>query len=145
MGTELMTFDVRYIELANDRLEGMSMEDLALKYTLPAFRIAEVLELPEVKRYQDSFLQNVGFTSKLRRARLIEQIIEEKIKEMEESEIWSRKDIIEILKVAQDEDKLLTPKTPAVQLNTEVTNNYTSLMKDLFSEEKITEAEVIPE
>lgn len=131
MSTELLTFDIRYIDLANDRLEGLSMEDLALKYDMPLFQIAEVLELPEVVRYVDKIVAGIGYNNRVKRAKLIEHIIEKKITEMEESEMWSRKDIVELLKLAQDEDKLTSPAAPTIQVNSQ-TNNYKTFMADLF-------------
>jgi len=143
MATDLLKFDVRYIDLANDHLSGMEIEDLSLKYNLPQFRIAEVLELPEIKRYTDKLVANVGYNNRLKRALLLERIIDKKVEEMEDSDIWSRKDIVEILKLAQDEDKLNQPKTPSINIDkSKTSNNYISLMEDLFKDEAV-DAEVL--
>jgi len=129
----LKPFDARYIMLAEDRLAGMSMPDVAMKYSMSPSEVVETLDLPEVSKYMQQTISELGYNSKVKRAELIERVIEAKIVEAEESQVWSRKDLAELIKLAQDEAKLVSPAVPKVQITkNEQNNNYVSLMQDLL-------------
>jgi len=131
--TAIKPFDARYLQLAEDRLSGFAMQDLSMKYSMSIPEILEALEIPEIERFIQSTISNLGYNNRSRRAALIERIIDKKIEEAEENDMWSRKDLAELLKLAQDEDKLISPSGPTISITkNEQNNNYMSLMKDLL-------------
>jgi len=132
MATDLLPFDVKYVPIAVDYLNGTPLDILADKYDWPPQRITEILELPEIKRFLDHQIQNIGYNSAIKRAKLIDDMIESKLGECVEAGVMSRKDLAELIKLAQDEAKLHQPKGPNTNIQVNQQNNYKDFVKDLF-------------
>jgi hypothetical protein len=60
-------------------------------------------------------------------------VIDEKLAEARETGVFSKRDLLEWLKLLNDMERDSRPKQPttAVQVNNQ-TNNYSTLMQDLF-------------
>ena len=132
MATDLLPFDVKYVPIAVDFINGTPLDILAEKYDWPPQRITEILDLPEIKRFIDHQIQNIGYNSALKRARLIEEMIDSKSGECLEAGVMSRKDLAELLKLAQDEAKLQQPKGSSTNIQVNQQNNYTDFIKDIL-------------
>jgi len=70
----------------------------------------------------------------------MDEIIAQKLEEMDDTGMGSSKDILEILKEAHSmkmkememEIKLMGAKTPAIQVNNQTNNNYNSLLDKIL-------------
>jgi hypothetical protein len=67
---------------------------------------------------------------------IINRVVDEKLAEAAETGVWSKRDLLDWMKLLNDMDKESRPKAPttAVQVNHN-TNNYTTLMQDLFQKD----------
>ena len=112
-------------------IEGKSLSAIADSFSISEDRVAQVLDRREVKQYVDQVYLSQGFLNRFKRIQLINQVIEQKIQEVALGESYSKKDLLEWLRLLQDMDKAARPQqkgpTVAVQVN-----NYDSLMRDLM-------------
>jgi hypothetical protein len=69
--------------------------------------------------------------------KIINEVIDEKLAEGRETGVFSKRDLLEWLKLLNDMEKDARPKQPstAVQVNNQ-TNNYSTLMQDLFDKDE---------
>lgn len=116
--------------------EGQDSQAVAVRLNLPIEKVDELLNKRETKVYIDRIYHETGFRNRHKMGELMDAIINNKLEEMDETGLGSSKDIIEILQVAHKmkmdqmamEIKLAEAKTPAVQINTQVNNNYNKLL-----------------
>jgi len=145
MGTEIITaidainksletpaLDPVFLSIANDYLQGKEIVEMAEDYGLPADRITAVLEKKEVKMYIDNVYLTQGYLHRLKRLAIINKVIDQKMDEALETGIYSKKDLLEWLKLLGDMENTAKPKQtgPAVAIQV---NNYERLMKDLIN------------
>ncbi len=116
------------LEIAQAYLQNKSsVEETALAMNLPVETVAEYLAKKEVRTYLDQIYLEGGFRNRERMGALMDEIIAQKLEEMEDTGMGSNKDIIEILKIAHDmkmkelelQAKLANASTPAtaIQIN----------------------------
>lgn len=133
---QVQKLDARLVNLVNEYLSGLTIPQLAEKYKLPPEQISEFLNKQEVKNYIATTLSNSGYLNPLNRIKLLNQMIEQKIQLAEEANIpLTSKDITELIKLLQEEQKLISKstETPAVQVNIQA--EYASLINDLIKKE----------
>lgn len=110
MSKELIIISPEGLEVANLYLELGSIAEVTHSLQVSQEKIVEILNKREVKSYIDTIYLDQGYRNKNKIAALLDRIIESKIVEAEESEIYSTKDLVDILKVAHtmrmDEHKL---------------------------------------
>jgi phage terminase small subunit len=92
--------------------------------------VAEYVNKPEIQRYITEVYLNSGYRNRFKIAEVMDTIIEKKLQEMEEAEIGSSKDIMEIMQAAHkmrmDEiDRMIElekakQKKPANQTNIQI-------------------------
>lgn len=136
MSYQVQKLDARLVNLVNEYLNGSSVQDLSAKYKLPPEQISEFLSKQEVKNYIATTLANSGYINPLNRIRLLNQMIEQKIQLAEEANIpLTSKDITELIKLLQEEQKILQKNTdtPAVQVNIQA--EYVSLIEELVKKD----------
>jgi hypothetical protein len=77
-----------------------------------------------------------GYLNRVRRMQIINRVVDEKLAEAAETGVWSKRDLLDWMKLLNDMDKEARPRAPttAVQVNNN-TNNYTTLMNDLFNQD----------
>ena len=128
--------DPKYLILANELLSGKSIPQIAEEYSLSNDQVTSVVERTEVKRYIDSIYMSQGYLHRSRRMKIINEVIDEKLAEGRETGVFSKRDLLEWLKLLNDMEKDARPKQPstAVQVNNQ-TNNYSTLMQDLFDKD----------
>jgi hypothetical protein len=127
--------DPKHLILANELLSGKSIPKIAEEYGLTNDQVSSVVERGEVKRYIDSVYMSQGYLHRSRRLQIINEVIDEKMAEARETGVFSKRDLLEWLKLLNDMERDSRPKTPttAVQVNNQ-TNNYSTLMQDLFDQ-----------
>jgi len=128
---EAPEIDPVLLGIANRHIEGTSISDIADQFSISEDRVAQVLERREVKQYVDQVYLSQGYLNRFKRIQLINQVIEKKIQDVALGEEYTKKDLLEWLRLLQDMDKSARPQqkgpTVAVQVN-----NYDSLMQDLL-------------
>jgi hypothetical protein len=98
-------------------------------------QVTAIAERGEIKRYVDSVYMSQGYLNRVRRMQVINRVIDEKMAEAAETGVFSKRDLLDWLKLLNDMDRDSRPKAPttAVQVNNQ-TNNYSSLMQDLLGD-----------
>jgi hypothetical protein len=128
---EAPALDPQFLLIANEYLAGKSIDDISIAYSLSPDRVAAICERSDTKRYIDNVIMSQGYLHRARRLKLINKIIDKKLEEAEETDVYSKKDLLDWIKLLNDLDKAQTPKstpTTAIQVN----NNYSTLMQDLL-------------
>lgn len=135
------------LEVANKYLENPSITDTASSLGLSTDVVSDWLNKAEVKRYIDSVYLDAGYRNRFKLGNLLDTIIESKLEEAEESEIYSDKDLIEILTLAHkmriEEIKTINSANVNNQTNIQINSensvfgdgNYGKLMKRLLGDE----------
>lgn len=132
---ETPELDPQHLLIANDLLSGKSIPQIAEQYNISPDRVTAICERSDTKRYVDAVMMSQGYLHRSKRLALINRVIDEKLLEAAETGVYTKKDLLEWIKLLNDMDRDNKPKqaTTAVQVNT--TNNYTTLMQDLFKGE----------
>ena len=133
------------IEIANAYLESGSIEEAARLCHISIEQASKYLDKAEVKRYIDAVYLDTGYRNKFRLGSLLDKIIDSKLEEVEESEIYSNKDLLDIMafahKMRMDELAAIQKagginNQTNVQINAEGsvfgTGNYGKLMEKLL-------------
>ena len=129
---ETPQLDPVLLSIANDYLSGKDIVEMAEEYGLPEDRITGVLENKDVRSYIDSVYTTQGYLNRIKRMNLINQVIEQKMADALETGVFSKKDLLDWLKLLNDMVGQASPKKtgPAVAIQV---NNYDKLMKDLIN------------
>lgn len=124
---------------------GWSIPDTAEVLGLPKDTVSDILNRRPVKFYINQALSEVGYNNHFKMSRLIANIIDKKMEELEEAEIGSTKDIADLIKLAIDWTKVRESlikeerkigKQTNVQLNAYDGNNYSALIQELVKDTK---------
>lgn len=141
MSKEITKITPEGFDVANAFLIYGDVGTTADQLQLPLYEVVKVLQTAEVKRYLDGIYLDQGYRNRDKIGQIMDKIIESKLKEAEESEIWSSKDLIEILqvqhKMRMDEIKAAKEASNvpgvAVQVNNQFgDSNYGKLMEKLI-------------
>ena len=140
------------LEIANAYLQHGSIPTVSTKLGLGEAQISEILNRREVKQYIDTVYLDTGYRNRFKLADTLDTLIEKKMEEAEESEIYTSKDLADLLQMAHkmrmDEIKaqaeLEKAKATNIKNQTNVqindgafgTGNYGKLMSKLLKEEK---------
>ena len=153
MSKELTTrISPESIEIANAYLEKGDISSVSEDLNVPKDIVADYLNKREVKKYIDSVYLDAGYRNRFKLASVLDDLIDRKLEEAEETEMYSAKDIADLLQMAHkmrmDEIKAQTEsekvsggviKTPTnVMINSEVPfgqGNYGALMEKLLKSE----------
>jgi hypothetical protein len=127
--------DPQHLVIANEMLSGKSITQISELTGLSCDQVTAVAERGEIKRYVDAVYMSQGYLNRVRRMNVINQVIDEKLREAAETGVFSKRDLLDWLKLLNDMDRDARPKAPttAVQVNNQ-TNNYSSLMQDLLGD-----------
>lgn len=126
-------------DIANAYLEFGSAEEVARQLDLPVHTVSEMLSKKEVKDYLDGVYLDMGYRNRNKLGALMDKIIESKIKEAEESEIYTSKDLLQVLELAHKMrmDEIKVQEKPQIGTNINVANfgegNYGKLMEKLLA------------
>jgi hypothetical protein len=98
---EALEISPESLEIANCYLQSQSLSKVADDLGIPLEMVTATLDRREVKAYVNQVFQNTGFNNRFKMAGLLDAIIEKKLREMDEADIGSTKDITEILALKQ--------------------------------------------
>ena len=139
------------LEVANAYLELGNIQAVCVRLKLDEGECSEILAKREVKGYIDQVYLDTGYRNRFKLATALDDLIDRKMEEAEESEIYSNKDLADLLQMAHkmrmDEIKAQAELEKAksqnvknqinIQNNGEVPfgqGNYGELMKKLLKE-----------
>ena len=140
------------LEVANTYLQLGSITDVCDKLSLDENTVSEYLNKREIKQYIDQVYLDTGYRNRFKLADTLDNIIEEKLNEAEESQVYTNKDLADLLQMAHkmrmDEIKAMAElekaktqplkQTANIQIN-ELPfgqGNYGKLMEKLLIEDK---------
>ena len=132
--TEMVKISPEGLEVAVAYLENkQNTQATAESLGMPVEVVQVLLDKPETKRYLDRIYFESGFRNRSRMADLMDEIINQKLQEMEDTGVGSSADILDILKAAhamkikemEMQVKLIEAenKGPSVQVNTQINTN----------------------
>lgn len=144
---ETLQISPEFLVIANAYLGCQSIQQAAEQLDLPLDMVAETLNRKEVRAYVNMVFADFGFNSRFKFSDLMDTIITKKLRDMDEADIGSDKDIIDILtlkhkmmmdqmsmeiKLIEAENKRVTIKKQTnVQIN-DGGSNYGSLIEKLI-------------
>ena len=85
------------LEVANCYLACQSIAEVSRNLSMPTDTISDILSRRDVRAYIDNIFQDYGFNNRFKMRNIMDAVIEKKLKEMDESDLGSGKDIIEIM------------------------------------------------
>lgn len=139
------------LEVANAYLELGNIQAVCVRLKLDEGECSEILAKREVKSYVDQVYLDTGYRNRFKLAEALDDLIDRKMEEADESEIYSNKDLADLLQMAHkmrmDEIKAQAELEKAkasnvknqinIQNNGEVPfgqGNYGELMKKLLKD-----------
>lgn len=108
------------------------MANFSLEETMDALDISRedavyMLKQKEVQRFLDTVFYEQGYMNRFKLMKVLDKVVESKLEEAEESEVYSGKDLIEILKlihtIQMDNRKADKDNVPGKQNNVQI-NSY---------------------
>lgn len=94
---EVLEISPEALEVANCYLQTQSAKQVADQLELPVELVSKTLAKREVRAYIDQVFFDTGFNNRFRMREAMDAIIQRKFQELDEAEIGSSKDILDIL------------------------------------------------
>ena len=144
MSKELVAISPEGVEVANAYITMGNIAGAANALSVSEEKVAQVLATREVKKYIDTIYLDTGYRNRNNIASLLDTMIQSKVDEAAESEIYSNKDLADLLtlahKIRMDEIKVERESSPVKnQTNVQINEgnmfgggNYGKLMDELF-------------
>jgi hypothetical protein len=140
------------LEIANAYLEKGSIPAVCTKLGVSENEVTEILNKREIKQYIDTVFLDTGYRNRFKISETLDMLIEKKLEESEETEIYTNKDMADLLQMAHkmriDELKAQTDlekaksQTVKTQVNIQDNSgtpfgqgNYGQLIKKLMKEQ----------
>ena len=140
------------LEIANAYLEKGSIPAVCTKLGVSENEVTEILNKREIKQYIDTVFLDTGYRNRFKISSTLDMLIEKKLEESEETEIYTNKDMADLLQMAHkmriDELKAQTDlekaksQTVKTQVNIQDNSgtpfgqgNYGQLIKKLMKEQ----------
>ena len=141
------------LEIANAYLELGSIPAVCSRLSINEAKASEYLQKREVKAYVDQVYLDTGYRNRFKLAEVLDTLIDAKMEEAEESQVYTSKDLADLVgmahKIRMDELKAQTEleKAKAQTIKTQVNiqdnsqvpfgqGNYGELMKKLLKDTK---------
>ena len=130
------------LEVANAYLSTGSALVVASSLGCTPDQVYQILEKTEVKDYVNSVYLDQGYRNRFRLAELLDEVIEKKPEEARDSDVYSSKDLVDIIaiahKVSEDHRKTAVATTNIKQQNVQINSpfgegNYGKLMEKLLN------------
>lgn len=151
MAKEITTISPEGMEVANTYLQYGNIRGVVDSLGVPEYKVAEILNKREVKKYIDTVYLDMGYRNKNNIASVLDEMIQSKLEEAQETGVYSSKDLADLLQMAHkmrmDEIKAQTElekaSTAAVRSQTNVQinegipfgqGNYGKLMEKLMKD-----------
>jgi phage terminase small subunit len=126
------------LEIANKYLTSGSVEDVSSELNVSKDIVVSTLQKREVKQYIDTVYMDIGYRNRFKLGDALDTIIEKKLEEAEESEMYSNKDIADLLhlahKIRMDEMKAQTELEKAKAGNIKTQNNVQVIADQPFGQ-----------
>ena len=140
------------LTIANTYLEVGNVPGVCARLKMDTAKVSEILNKREIKAYIDQVYLDTGYRNRFKLANALDDLIEQKLEEAEESQIYTNKDLAELYimahKMRVDEMKAMTELEKAkasniknqtnVQINADLPfgqGNYGKLMEKLLKED----------
>ena len=140
------------LEIANSYLEHGSIPAVASKLRVSQNEVSEILNKREIKQYIDTVFLDTGYRNRFKLSETLDMLIEKKLEESEETQIYTNKDMADLIQMAHkmrmDEIKAQTEmeKAKAMTVKTQVNiqdnsgtpfgqGNYGELIKKLMKDQ----------
>lgn len=131
------------VEVVTSYLQTNDTAETAKSLNIPRQKVTYYLNKPEAKRFIDTVFLEQGYLNRSKMQTILDEIIEQKLEEMRESDMSSNKDIIDILafawKIRSDTAKETVEKAgPTTQTNVQINgpgfggDNYNHLLNKLL-------------
>lgn len=125
-------------DIANAWLQYGTIAETANALQVSESSVVTALKEPTIKSYLDSVYLDMGYRNRNKLGALLDKIIDMKIQEAEDSEMWTSKDIIDLItlahKMRMDEIKATTNTSTTVNVaNFNEGSNYGKLMEKLIN------------
>ena len=126
------------LEIANKYLTSGSVEDVSSELNVSKDIVVSTLAKREVKQYIDTVYMDIGYRNRFKLGQTLDTIIDKKMEEAEESEMYSSKDIADLLnlahKIRMDELKAQTELEKAKAGNIKTQNNVQVIADQPFGQ-----------
>ena len=126
------------LEIANKYLTSGSVEDVSSELNVSKDIVVSTLSKREVKHYIDTVYMDIGYRNRFKLGQTLDTIIDKKMEEAEESEMYSSKDIADLLnlahKIRMDELKAQTELEKAKAGNIRTQNKVQVLTDQPFGQ-----------
>ena len=140
------------LEIANSYLEHGSIPAVASKLRVSQNEVSEVPNKREIKQYIDTVFLDTGYRNRFKLSETLDMLIEKKLEESEETQIYTNKDMADLIQLAHkmrmEEIKAQTEmeKAKAMTVKTQVNiqdnsgspfgqGNYGELIKKLMKDQ----------
>jgi hypothetical protein len=97
---DLVKISPEGLDIANAYLEKGSLRAVAQDLQLPEGDVQEILSRREVRQYIDQVYLDTGYRNRFRLSQVLDDIIDEKLSEAQESGMFSNKDLADLLQMA---------------------------------------------
>ena len=115
---------------------GFDLQKTCDETGLSTKEVSDVISHPQSKAYINEVYLDTGFRNRARLGALLDKMIESKIEEAEETEIYTEADLLDLLKFSHkmkmDEAKLESPNTQ-VNIANFGDSNYAGLVQKLLN------------
>jgi len=140
------------LEIANSYLEHGSIPAVASKLRVSQHEVTDILNKREIKQYIDAVYLDTGYRNRFKLAETLDMLIEKKLEESEETQMYTNKDMADLVQMAHkmrmEEIKAQTEmeKAKAMTVKTQVNiqdnsgmpfgqGNYGELIKKLMKDQ----------
>ena len=127
MGKEVTTISPEGLEIANCYLQFGNIRAVCNFLQVSEDKVVEALNKREVKKYIDTVYLDVGFRNKNNIAAALDEMIQSKLEEAQETGMYSNKDLADLLQMAHkmrmDEMKAQADAEKASTTNIRTQNN----------------------
>lgn len=125
------------VEVVSMYLQTTNVKETAENLGVPAEKVNYYITRPEAKRFIDNIFLEQGYLNRFKIQSILDNIIDAKLQEMEEAEITSSKDIIDILdfawKIRKDTGKDVSEVKNQTNVQINGGENYNMLLEKLLN------------
>jgi molybdenum cofactor biosynthesis enzyme len=127
MGKEITTISPEGLEIANCYLQFGNIRAVCDYLQVPENKVVDLLNKREIKKYIDTVYLDMGYRNKNNIASLLDEMIQNKLEEAQETGVYSSKDLADLLQMAHkmrmDEIKAQAELVKAESTNIKTQNN----------------------
>ena len=88
------------LEIANSYLEHGSIPAVASKLRVSQHEVTDILNKREIKQYIDTVFLDTGYRNRFKLSETLDMLIEKKLEEAEETQIYTSKDMADLVQMA---------------------------------------------